>query len=127
MAPMECPRCVAEGWARRARLAANAGFTVMVVLASTPCVLPLGLHMTAEWQRYDPNSVWGWLTHHELDCVYWSLCLALAAGCISLALASGSNRFGRHAATPLMAPAVDPLATYREGGPLECPRHPFAR
>lgn len=30
--------------------------------------------------------------------------------------------------TPLLpAPALAPVATYRDGPPAECPRHPFAR
>lgn len=33
----------------------------------------------------------------------------------------------RRASTPLPPRAADPLATYRDGPPLECPRHSFAR
>lgn len=32
-----------------------------------------------------------------------------------------------HRAVTLLPPPVDPLASYRDGPPVECPRHPFAR
>jgi hypothetical protein len=47
-----------------------------------------------------------------------------AAGVVLKAL---TDWFTNRASTPLPAPPVDPLATYREGAPPECPRHPFAR
>ena len=50
----------------------------------------------------------------------------LAAG-VAVLLKALLEWFARSASTPLPPPAADPLATYREGPPVECPRHPFAR
>jgi hypothetical protein len=48
--------------------------------------------------------------------------VALVIGRIALARA-----VARRASTPLPPHPADPLATYRDGPPAECPRHPFAR
>ncbi len=48
--------------------------------------------------------------------------LAFVAG----ALRALAARLTRRASTSLLPPAPDPLATYRDGPPVECPRHPFA-
>lgn len=124
---MECPRCVAERRAQWVRGTANLGFLLMIALIVAPCVLVMWLHMYAESYRYDPHSLWGRLNHREGDATQWSLTLALAVACGSLGLGAIARRVARSASTPPPAPESDPLATYREGGPVECPRHPFAR
>jgi hypothetical protein len=50
----------------------------------------------------------------------------MVAGVVGV-LSALAGRYARRAATPLPAPPADPLATYREGGPPECPQHPFVR
>lgn len=52
-------------------------------------------------------------------------CALLVAGVVALSRAA--SRLSRRARTPLPVSPVDPLATYREAPPPECPRHPFAR
>ncbi|MDO9019354.1 MAG: hypothetical protein Q8S73_24260 [Deltaproteobacteria bacterium] len=99
----------------------------MTALVAAPCVLAVWLHVYAESYRYDPLSRWGWWNHHEGDAAAWAIPLALVVALGSLGLGALAGRFNRHAARPLPAPAVDPLATYREGAVTECPRHPFAK
>jgi hypothetical protein len=53
--------------------------------------------------------------------------VALSVACIAGVLRMLSRRLIRHASTPLPPTPADPLATYRDGPPAECPRHPFAR
>lgn len=98
MAQTECPRCLAE---RRAAWSLGVGLAAAIV-AFALAVSP---------------EITGWMT----------LPLVLA-----FVIVSGSGlilylRHGRYAAMPHPVPPADPLAHYREGKPLECPRHPFAR
>lgn len=55
------------------------------------------------------------------------LLLALGFWCVARVFEWLVARFTRRASTPLPVPPVDPLAHYREGPTVECPRHPFAR
>jgi hypothetical protein len=52
--------------------------------------------------------------------------VALGVGALGIGLYALWRRFTRRADTPLLPPHSDPLATYRQGGPQECPRPPFA-
>lgn len=55
-----------------------------------------------------------------------ALWLAVALACLAAVLDGLEHHFTHRTSTPLPPPAA-PLATYREGPPVECPRHPFAR
>jgi len=59
--------------------------------------------------------------------VYSLALLSFVFACASLEFSALVRRLALRAATPLPAPPADPITHYREGGPLECPRHPFAR
>ena len=113
MAPTECPRCVAERRARSARAAERSA-----AKAALGAFGIFGLMILTDVQG-------PWPVDGEM--VYPTALLSLASACASLASSALARRFTRRAATPLPAPVPDPLATYREGGPPECPRHPFAR
>lgn len=59
--------------------------------------------------------------------VYTLALLSFVSACASLVFSAVVRRLALHAATPIHVPPADPLAHYREGGPVECARHPFAR
>jgi hypothetical protein len=44
---------------------------------------------------------------------------------VAVALRVLAAHLARRASTPLPPPAPAPLATYRDGRPAECPRHPL--
>jgi hypothetical protein len=113
MALTECPRCVAERRARRAGAAERSSAKAA-----------LGA-FGAFWLAILTDVQGPWPVDGEL--VYSTALLSLASACASLASSALVRRFTRRATTPLPAPEADPLATYREGGPPECPRHPFAQ
>ena len=56
----------------------------------------------------------------------WYLVGVAFAGVVG-SLYAIEKRLTHRASTPLPPPAPDALATYRDGPPPECPRHPFAR
>ncbi len=102
----ECPRCVAE------RRAGRSLWTGLAVAVSAHFVA------TAD----GPRTLW---MNRTWDLPRVSLVLVLA--CVAGANLVLFLRHGRRAVMPLPAPATDPLATYRDGAPMECPRHPYAR
>lgn len=110
---MECPRCVAERRALRAGIAVK------------PAVVTALSAFGAFWLVIVADAQGPWPVDGSV--VYPPALLSLTAACASLASSALARRFARRADTPQPEPAADPLATYREGGPVECPRHPFAR
>ncbi|MDB4927620.1 MAG: hypothetical protein JWM10_104 [Myxococcaceae bacterium] len=59
-------------------------------------------------------------------CCRSGILLALALASVAGVLHAFVGRLTLRASTPLPRSHPDPLATYREGPPAECPRHPFA-
>jgi hypothetical protein len=118
-----CPRCVAErrAWWVRGAIYVGAGAAVLALLAVFYLV---GVESFA----FDHNV--GTLLPLAVvlaECASRLFALALAVPCIVLGLCVFLRILTRRASTPLPPPPADPLATYRDGPPAECPRHPFAR
>lgn len=115
MAPMECLRCVAERRAQWARSATAAMLALAFAFGfGIPCVFggdALDDEAANRLQNLSALVSLGWVP---------------LAG-VALALRAVGGRFTRRAAMPLPVPPADLLAHYREGGPVECPRHPFAQ
>jgi len=111
---------VAERRARWVRLAMNLvlGFAAV-----------LGFVAFMSWGQIvgHPHLFHGARGARAADALQVNVSLVLALVLVAAALSRVVDRLTRHATTPLPPPAVDPLATYREGPPVECPRHPFAR
>lgn len=123
--PMGCPRCVAERWVPRLNaammMAGVSSLNLLIALALVFSVLAL---LTRNERGRDATTFMGLLSDGVLFQVGL---LALAIACAAGVLRILSRRLVRRASTPLPPPPADPLATYREGPPVECPRHPFAR
>lgn len=117
----ECPRCVAERRAERARAEMNIGATATILLTLTLGVLS-GL---ALWPAKDSDHGASTRLIRGSDALPLLIPFAIAAGIVVSALHMVRWLAERRAATPLPSPAA-PLATYR-AAPTECPRHPFAR
>lgn len=122
MAPIECPRCVAERRARWARASMNTLALLTIAIGVLPCVgaWSVGGAMDAPWAY----TVRGAMRADALGRSGASGALLLACGV--WALHAVARRLARRASTPLPPPPADPLATCREA-PTECPRHRFAR
>jgi len=113
MAPMECPRCVAERRGRSVRVAVRIAATIALA-AFVVFALAIQIEARGPWPV---DERW----------VYSLALLSFVFACASLEFSALVRRLALRAATPLPAPPADPITHYREGGPLECPRHPFAR
>jgi hypothetical protein len=83
--------------------------------------LPCWVSSTAV-DAVEPTRSWLVAVQHHLGHL---LALALLLGCVALRLHFVAGRLIRRASTPLPAPAVGRLATYRDVRSAECPRHPF--
>ena len=110
---------MAERQAAWARAAFNllSGLTIALV-ATGCCCLPTSMSEGA--RSPEAASQVNWII---------GLCVGGAAAllCVACVVWWFVQRLTRRESTPLPPPAPDPLVTYREGGPVECPRHPFAR
>lgn len=109
--PTECARCVADRRAARSQVAVRAS-----AIAALPAFVAFVLAILVDQHELWPMNQRG---------VYSLALLAVALACASLVFSALVRRFNRRAAVPLLAPPADPLATYREGRPTECPRHPW--
>ncbi len=122
MNPAACPGCVAERRAGRVRYLLNATIASVIAHGALPCCF-----CCTSWHTpttgTDPLAEA--LRNEQMASRIAGLALALVV--VAVVLRAVVVRLGRRAATPLPAPAADPLATYREGSPAECPRHPFVR
>jgi|GEM_PF-1530409 len=100
----------------------SAGATTAILLAMVPCCVSCLLFRHVEG-RDSNTSVWRF---RGAEASLWLSPLAVAIGLAVVALQLVGGLADRRASTPLPRPAADPLATYRDGPPVECPRHPFA-
>lgn len=118
MTPTACPRCVAEQRARQLRVAAIVAMTLAIVVVCGTCcwAVPLMVDPFAGESGRLPSQ---WETVPDTI-----LTVLVSAG---MGLGACSALLSLRARWALRPPPTDPLATYRDGGPLECPRHPFAR
>ena len=108
---------MAEGRARRVRSLTNIAAGVGIGVFALPCWVSL-----AAVDSVEPTRSWLVAVQHHLGHL---LTLALLLGCVALRLHIVAGRLTHRASTPLTPPTADPLATYREGPAVECPRHPF--
>lgn len=121
MVPTKCLRCIAE---RRARLT-RAAMNVALVLAALPMGAVCCLSMTVPLTDAPPDYPLDQALRLQATAMRYAL-LGGVFAVAGVALKALTDWFTRRAATPLPVPSAD-LAHYREGGPPECPRHPFAR
>jgi len=98
---------------------ANAALVLAILLVPAPCCL---------WSLREAQVFTSDLARRvALDAASAAPGLAVMVGCLGWALYVLASHLARRTLEPLPAPVVDPLATYREAAPVECPRHPFAR
>ncbi len=119
MTPTECPRCEAERRGLRVRVAANVAAALALVFGGFSCctlTYVAGIHSGEANGHIDP-----WALPQGL-CEFAA---ALGLGTVAAGLYALWRRYHRVAATPLTAPSPGLLASYREGLPSACPRHPW--
>jgi len=104
------------------RAAMSAWATTAILLAMVPCCLSCLLLRHVEG-RDSNTSVW---LIRDAEASLWLSPLAVAIGLVVFVLQVVVWLADRCASAPLPPPPVDPLAHYREGPPVECPRQPFA-
>lgn len=84
----------------------------------------MGPFVASRWLPAGISAAWGRFVTAETVLV--GALFALGLGALTVVLGDRALELDRCAAAPLPAPTADPLATYRDGGPLACPRHPSA-
>jgi hypothetical protein len=100
----------------------SAWATTAILLAMVPCGLPCLLFRHVEG-RDSNTSVW---LIRSAEASRWLSPFAIAIALVVFVMQVVGWLADRRASTPLPSPPADPLATYREGPPVECARHPFA-
>jgi len=100
----------------------SAWATTAIVLAMVPCCLSCLLFGHVDSRNSNTSE---WLIRGA-EASMWLSPVAVAIGLVVVVLQLVGWLADRRASTPLPRPAADPLTTYRDGPPLECPRHPFA-
>lgn len=98
------------------------------MFATNAVTLVFGAALFAGWvwpqtRRYLSTDQ-GWALVTETVRIF--IVVAFGMSCAALALHAWAWRRAHRVRTATAAP-IDPLATYRDGPPTECPRHPFAR
>jgi hypothetical protein len=111
---------VAERRARRVRVVMNRAAIGAIVLGIAPCFLWF-ISVEPDDSEGQAHRV---LFLAKTGAVTAAL-LATALAMVVLRMRALAGRLTSAASTPLPPPAADPLATYREGLAVECPRHPF--
>ena len=105
----------------RLAITVGAGMAVLALLAVGYLVSVEALAMDYNVRRLLPLAVCA------AEFAPWLFAFALTVPCIVLGLCAFLRVLTHRASTPLPPPSPDPLATYRDGPPAACPRHPFAR
>lgn len=100
--------------------------TVALILAAASMGAVCCLSMTVPLTDAPPDYPLDQALRIEATALRLATMGGTAAG-IAVLLKALLDRFTCRAAEPHPVPPADPLAHYREGGPVECARHPFAR
>ncbi len=98
------------------------GAAAAVSLTAVPCCFSCLLFRHVEGRS---RATPAWLIQGA-EASLWLVAPAIAFACLTVGLVAFRHLLTRRASAPLPPPAADPLASYREGPTVECPRHPFA-